>query len=51
MIRCVEAKNFNLNSMKIAIPSFCWECLFETDQTNEAYEKLKKELNSDIDYE
>lgn len=37
--------------MKIAISSFCWECFSETDQTSEAYEKLKKELNSDIDFE
>ncbi len=44
-------EKFNLNNMKIAISSFCWECFFETDQTNEAYGKLKKELNSDINYE
>lgn len=37
--------------MKIAISSFCWECFSETDQSKEAYEKLKKELNSDIDFE
>jgi hypothetical protein len=37
--------------MKIAISSFCWECFAETDQSKEAYEKLKKELNSEIDYE
>lgn len=37
--------------MKIAISSFCWECFSETDQSNEAYEKLKNELNSDVDFE
>lgn len=37
--------------MKIAISSFCWECFSQTDQSKKAYEKLKKELNSDIDFE
>ncbi|WP_426065239.1 hypothetical protein [Flavobacterium sp. DSP2-3-1] len=37
--------------MKIAISSFCWECFTETDQSADAYEKLKKELNSDVDSE
>lgn len=43
--------NFKTQIMKIAISSFCWECFAETDQSKEAYEKLKKELNSEIDYE
>ena len=37
--------------MKIAISSFCWECFAQTDQSKEAYEKLKKELNADVDFE
>ncbi|HZV68421.1 MAG TPA: hypothetical protein VFG10_02725 [Saprospiraceae bacterium] len=37
--------------MKIAISSFCWECFAKTDQSKEAYEKLKNELNSDLDFE
>lgn len=37
--------------MIIGILSFCWECFNETEKTNEDYEQLKKELNSDIDFE
>lgn len=37
--------------MIIGISSFCWECFNETQKTNEDYERLKKELNSDIDFE
>lgn len=37
--------------MKIGISSFCWECFSQTDQSKEAYEKLKNELNADVDFE
>lgn len=37
--------------MKIGISSFCWECFSHTDQSKEAYEKLKNELNADVDIE
>jgi len=37
--------------MIIGISSFCWQCFNETSQTKEDYEKLKQELNSDIDFE
>lgn len=37
--------------MKIGISSFCWECSSQTDQSQEAYEKLKNELNADVDIE
>ena len=35
--------------MKIGISSFCWACFKETNQTKEDYERLKKELNAEID--
>ncbi|MBK7230394.1 MAG: hypothetical protein IPH97_16350 [Ignavibacteriales bacterium] len=37
--------------MKIGISSFCWECFSQTDQSKEAYDKLKNELNADLDFE
>jgi len=37
--------------MKIGISSFCWHCFNETSQTKEDYERLKEELNSDVDLE
>lgn len=37
--------------MKIGISSFCWECFSQTDQSKVAYEKLKNELNADVDFE
>lgn len=37
--------------MIIGISSFCWECFNETEQTPEDYQRLKYELNSDIDFE
>jgi hypothetical protein len=37
--------------MIIGISSFCWQCFNETSQTKEDYEQLKKELNSDVDFE
>lgn len=37
--------------MIIGISSFCWECFNETSKTKEDYEQLKKELNSDVDFE
>ncbi|MDQ1163906.1 hypothetical protein [Flavobacterium sp. SORGH_AS_0622] len=37
--------------MIIGISSFCWECFNETEQTPEDYQRLKHELNSDIDFE
>ena len=37
--------------MKIAISSFCWDCFRETGQTKEDYERLKIELNSNLDFE
>lgn len=37
--------------MIIGISSFCWHCFNETSQTKEDYEELKKELNSEIDFE
>ncbi|MBP7471227.1 MAG: hypothetical protein KA782_09130 [Flavobacterium sp.] len=37
--------------MIIGISSFCWHCFNETEKTKEDYERLKKELNSDVDFE
>jgi len=37
--------------MKIGISSFCWDCFKQTGQTKEDYDRLKIELNSDIDFE
>ena len=37
--------------MIIGISSFCWECFNETSQTKEDYDRLKQELNSDVDFE
>lgn len=37
--------------MKISISSFCWKCFDETSKTKEDYERLRRELYSDIDKE
>lgn len=37
--------------MIIGISSFCWECFNETEKTPEDYQRLKLELNSDVDFE
>ena len=37
--------------MKIGISSFCWQCFKESNQTKEDYERLKKELKAEIDFE
>lgn len=37
--------------MKISISSFCWKCFDETSKTKEDYERLRRELNSDVDKE
>lgn len=37
--------------MIIGISSFCWHCFNETEKTKDDYERVKKELNSDVDFE
>lgn len=37
--------------MKIKLSSFCWQCFYETEQTQEDYNRLKKEFGKDIEVE
>ena len=37
--------------MKIKLSPFCWKCYFESGQTKEDYERVKKETGDDIDVE